>query len=260
MDRADSVFVDALHPAANVEPRRNGCRPDILLLHYTGMISCAKAIDWLARVELRVSCHYVIDCDGRTTQMVPEFARAWHAGAGSWQGDTDVNSRSIGIEIHNPGHELGYPDFPYAQMQAVEALCRDIAARQQIPPWRVLAHSDTAPERKIDPGEKFDWARLARGGVGHWVAPALVAVADPGLGPGETDPRVANVQRLLGRYGYAINVTGVLDRMTMLVLAAFQRHFRPSRVDGHLDRSSEATLELLLASLPVGALAAPWTS
>ncbi len=253
IERADSVLVADIHPARNFEPRR-GLRPSILLLHYTGMISCTKAIDWLARVESRVSCHYVIDVDGRITQMVAERERAWHAGAGSWQGASDINSRSIGIEIHNPGHELGYPDFPAAQMRAVQALSLDIVARWHMPAHRVLAHSDIAPERKIDPGEKFDWAMLARGGVGHWVEPAPTADGDMGLASGATEVVVAHAQRLLGRYGYGLNVTGLLDAPTTTVISAFQRHFRPARVDGRLDRSTVDTLERLIAALPSGAL------
>ncbi len=244
---ADSALAAAVQPAINFETRR-GQTPDILLLHYTGMHSCEKAIDWLCRLESRVSCHYVVDADGRITQLVTESERAWHAGAGSWQGDTDVNSRSIGIEIHNPGHEMGYPEFPEAQMRAVVALGRDVVARWGIAPQRVLAHSDTAPERKIDPGEKFDWAWLAREGVGHWVAPAPVDPMDAGLGPNAAGAAVAEAQRLLAHYGYGISVSGRMDQRSMLVLKAFQRHFRPARVDGWLDRSTSETLRRVLGA------------
>jgi N-acetylmuramoyl-L-alanine amidase len=250
IQRPDSPLVAALHPSPNIEPRRGTAHADMLVLHYTGMQSCARAIDWLSRPQSRVSCHYVIDCDGRITQMVAEDMRAWHAGVSAWAGETDINSRSIGFEIHNPGHDDGYPAFPAAQMAAVLALARDVVRRLAIRPERVLAHSDVAPARKIDPGERFDWARLAAGGVGHWVAPEPVVGADPGLGPGAREPEVLEAQDLLTRYGYHVAATGELDEATGKVIAAFQRHFRPARVDGRLDRSTRRTLERLIAALP----------
>jgi N-acetylmuramoyl-L-alanine amidase len=249
----DSRLVDAVLPSPNVEPRRNGLRPTILLLHYTGLESMAEAIDWLTREGSGVSCHYGIDADGRITQMVAEDLRAWHAGDSIWGGEADVNSASIGIEIHNPGHAFGYPDFPEAQVQAVERLSRDIVVRHRIRPERVLAHSDVAPWRKRDPGEKFPWARLARAGLGHWVAPAPLTAGDEGLGLGAAEPRIAAVQVALRRYGYGIEPTGVIDERTELVIVAFQRHFRPERVDGRIDRSTITTLERLLAALPLEA-------
>ncbi len=157
---ADTSLVTDLHPSPNHERRRADVTPSLLILHYTGVATCAKAIDWLARPESKVSCHYVVDDTGRITQMVPEAMRAWHAGLSYWAGQSDLNSASIGIEIHNPGHEAGYPDFPAEQMQAVIALCRDVVDRHRMRPERVLAHSDIAPVRKKDPGEKFDWAKL----------------------------------------------------------------------------------------------------
>lgn len=252
--RADSPCVSHLHASPNCEPRRGVDRPDMLLLHYTGLKSCTKAIDWLARPESKVSCHYVVDEAGRITQMVPEALRAWHAGVSSWAGETDINSASIGIEIHNPGHALGYPDFPGSQMAAVVDLCRDILARNPIPAERVLAHSDVAPTRKIDPGEKFDWRRLAEAGIGHWVDPAPIADRDSGVGAGETSPAVALTQSALARYGYGITPSGIFDADTAFVVGAFQRHFRPARVDGRIDRSTVLTLERLLATLGEGTI------
>ena len=249
MLRADCRHDARLLPSPNFGDRRDGCRPDLLLLHYTGMASAALAIDWLRRPESRVSSHYVIDEHGCITQLVAEAKRAWHAGVGSWHGVRDINSCSIGIEIHNPGHDRGYPDFPEAQMRSVETLSRDIIERWEMRPERVLAHSDIAPRRKIDPGEKFDWQRLHRAGIGHWVAPASPDRGDCGLGPGTKDPWVAEAQLLLARYGYQIAQTGMLDAETCTVLTAFQRHFRPARVDGRLDRATLATLSNLLAAL-----------
>lgn len=249
--KPDSALVHEVRMSPSVEPRRNGLRPSILLLHYTGLESMAKAIEWLCLAGSGVSCHYGIDVDGRITQMVAEEGRAWHAGESLWAGESDINSASIGIEIHNPGHAHGYPDFAEAQMQAVEQLCRDIVARHDIRPERVLAHSDVAPVRKKDPGEKFPWARLAQAGIGHWVAPAPVIAADTGLGVGAAEPRIAAFQVALRRYGYGIDPTGVFDERTAFIVAAFQRHFRPERVDGRMDRSTVATLERLLAALPL---------
>jgi N-acetylmuramoyl-L-alanine amidase len=251
--RPDSALVDDVRVSPNVEPRRNGLGPSILLLHYTGLESMARAIDWLCLAGSGVSCHYGIDVDGRITQMVAEETRAWHAGESMWAGESDINSASIGIEIHNPGHAFGYPDFPEGQMQAVERLSRDIIARHRIRPERVLAHSDVAPMRKKDPGEKFPWARLARAGIGHWVRPAPVVAGDEGLGLGAAEPRIAAVQVALRRYGFGIEPTGVIDENTEFVVTAFQRHFRPERVDGRIDRSTIATLERLIAALPVEA-------
>lgn len=252
IDAPDTPLVNAVRPSPNVEPRRGGVTPDLLLLHYTGMASCAHAIDWLTAPQSRVSCHYVIDEAGVITQLVAEAERAWHAGEAVWQGETDINSRSVGIEIHNRGHDDGYPDFPDAQMSRLEALCLDIVGRWRIRPERVLAHSDVAPHRKIDPGEKFDWRRLKRTGIGHWVEPVAVDASDAGLGPDDAGASIARAQDLLARYGYGVASGGRLDHATGIVLKAFQRHFRPDRVDGRLDRSTLATLERLVAALDPG--------
>ena len=252
--KADSKLVDALHPSPNAGERRKGCRPRLILLHYTGMPSAAKAIRWLAHPKSKVSCHYVIDDTGEITQMVPEGKRAWHAGVSHWAGETDINSASIGIEIQNPGHEHGYPDFPAEQMQAVAALCRDIAQRRVIPPEGILAHSDVAPGRKIDPGEKLDWAWLAQNGAGHWVEPSEADLGGRSYAVNEEGADIAEAQELLRRYGYNIEVNGRLDQWTIIVLRAFQLHFRPARADGKLDRATLDTLARLVAALPVPAM------
>lgn len=246
----DSRLVDALHPSPNVEARRDGCRPDMVVLHYTGMSSAEKAIGWLANPQSKVSCHYVIDEAGRITQMVAECARAWHAGASRWKGASDLNSLSIGIEIQNPGHEHGYPAFPHAQMQAVAALCCDISERWSVPPERILAHSDIAPGRKIDPGEKFDWAYLASRGVGHWVEPA--ALVDWALSDAQSS--IDEALGLMRTYGYGIDNPGRDDWQSVL-LRTFQMHFRPALADGRLDTGTLDTLRRLVAALP-----APLTS
>lgn len=253
MLKPDSALVGAVRPSPNFGTRRGAMRPDMLLLHYTGVATAAKAIDWLSRVESKVSCHYVVDEAGAITQLVAEEMRAWHAGLAVWAGESDINSASIGVEIHNPGHEAGYPDFPEAQLVAVEALCRDIIARHGIRPARVLAHSDVAPTRKKDPGERFPWARLAKSGIGHWATPEPVRAADSGIARDAAGPLVAEVQTRLSAYGYGIEATGVCDATTEFVVTAFQRHFRPARVDGRIDQSTITTLERLAAALPNGA-------
>jgi N-acetylmuramoyl-L-alanine amidase len=247
---SDSPLVSRIHPAVNREPRRGGFSPDLLLLHYTGMASAEAAIQWLAVGESKVSCHYVVDEAGLITQMVPEELRAWHAGLSRWHGVDDINSCSIGIEIQNTGHGAGYPDFPEPQMTAVEALCLDIIRRYGIAPQRVLAHSDVAPRRKIDPGEKFDWARLAAAGVGHWVPPHPIS-AGAVFEQGSEGDDVMRLQQRLRAYGYGIEPTGKFDGDTEIVVKAFQRHFRPALVDGRADASTVATLDALLEALPV---------
>jgi N-acetylmuramoyl-L-alanine amidase len=248
--KPDSSLVVEVLASPNFEPRNGSATPNILLLHYTGLASCAQAIEWLRRPASKVSCHYVVDESGRITQMVAEAMRAWHAGLSYWAGESDVNSASIGVEIHNPGHDAGYPGFTEPQMAAVEALCRDIVTRNRIQPERVLAHSDVAPARKRDPGEKFDWARLARAGVGHWVEPAPYDPHDRVTGGGDGGRLIADVQSMLARYGYGIQPTGDSETKTESVVRAFQRHFRPAHVDGRLDLSTIMTLERLLAALP----------
>src|SRR5512134_691450 len=225
---ADSAVVSEVRTSPNAEPRLGALRPSLLLLHYTGMASAAAAIAWLSDPRSKVSCHYVVDEAGVVTQLVPEGKRAWHAGVAKWAGEADVNSMSIGIEIHNLGHAGGYPDFSSAQMDAVAALAVDVCQRRSILPERVLAHSDVAPTRKIDPGEKFDWRALAAAGVGHWIPPAPVDARDRGLQLGDAGPLIAEVQSLLAGYGYAVEAHGELDEKTAFVVRAFQRHFRPA--------------------------------
>lgn len=246
--KPDSPLVSRVHPAHNVEERRNGAAPSLVILHYTGMASAEKAIDWLAREESRVSCHYVIDEEGGITQLVPERLRAWHAGVSSWHGETDINSQSIGIEIHNPGHSDGYPDFPKRQVDAVIALTRDICDRHRIPPQGVLGHSDIAISRKIDPGEKFPWARLARHGLGLWVKPSAI-LEDEGDGTPLAQASVTEARALLNKLGYAIAPHGCFDDKLAAVITAFQRHFRPARCDGNLDPSTLSTLRRLCRAL-----------
>jgi N-acetylmuramoyl-L-alanine amidase len=220
----------------------------MILLHYTGMRSAEVALERLCEHGSEVSTHYFVFEDGRTVQCVAEAERAWHAGEAWWAGETDINSCSIGIEIVNPGPDWGYTDFPTAQVDAVIALCRDIAGRRAIAPHRILGHSDVAPARKRDPGEKFPWARLAAAGVGHWVAPAPVGEAGEALKLDDSGAAVRALQAQLATYGYQVDATGSFDAQTQDAVAAFQRHFRPARVDGIADASTRTTLAKLLAT------------
>lgn len=246
----DSPLVSKVHPSGNIDDRKAGFIPRLLILHYTGLPTVERSIEVLADPRGKVSCHYVVDEAGRITQMVAEAKRAWQAGVSSWFGETDINSASIGIEIQNPGHAGGYPDFPAPQMRAVRDLCLDIMARHRMRPAGVLAHSDVAPARKIDPGEKFDWKWLAEAGVGHWVQPAPPSDAGPKLGLADKGDAVAAMQRRLAAYGYGVKVSGEFDTATQYVVIAFQRHFRPARLDGCWDASCADTLERLVAALP----------
>jgi N-acetylmuramoyl-L-alanine amidase len=225
-------------PSPNFNARRDGAPVDILLLHYTGMPTAAGALKRLCEPEAKVSAHYTIDEDGTVYRHVPEEKRAWHAGASYWAGERDVNARSIGIELVNPGHEFGYRDFPEAQIAALIALAQGIVKRHPIPPKRVLGHSDVAPRRKIDPGEKFPWARLAAAGIGVW--PEL-----PRLDISRA-VQVPEVQRGLAAIGYECPATGVLDEDTRFAVSAFQRHFRPASVSGIPDGETLALAALLL--------------
>lgn len=210
-------------------------RIDMLVLHYTGMQSAAAALDRLCDPAARVSAHYVVDEDGAVWRLVPEERRAWHAGVSCWQGGQGLNTVSIGVEIVNPGHEWGYRRFPAAQMQAVEALCRDIIRRRPIPPDRVVGHSDIAPDRKIDPGELFDWAALAAAGVGLWPAPDMALARRRGRAVGIIERAGAFAD--LAHIGYCVT-----PGSEAVALTAFQRRFRPQRWDGRLDGETAGRL------------------
>ena len=245
----DSPLAEEFLASPNHNERRGYARPDCLILHYTGMPTAEAALARLLDPASEVSCHYFVFEDGRVLQLVGEDRRAWHAGKACWKGENDLNSASIGVEIVNPGHDGGLPPYPEEQIAATIALARDIVTRQNIAPERVLAHSDVAPERKRDPGERFPWERLWRAGVGHWAPPL-----PPGGGvlfrPGEEGQPVRALQAMLALYGYDTDLSGVFDRRTRFALAAFQRHFRSALIDGEADRSTVATLRALIDALP----------
>lgn len=221
---------------------------DMLVLHYTGMQNGKGAENWLCVEESQVSCHYLVYQNGEIVQMVAEADRAWHAGVSSWRGHEDINSRSIGIEIVNGGHEFFYPDFPAPQIEAVIALCLDILSRQPILDRNVVAHSDIAPMRKRDPGEKFPWEYLARSGIGHYLRASPIRRGTI-LQKGDRGRDVKQLQMLLSDYGYGIIASGIFDHETEAVVTGFQRHFRRQKVDGIADASTLATLKRLLSVL-----------
>jgi N-acetylmuramoyl-L-alanine amidase len=215
-------------PSPNFEPRRAG-PVDMLVIHYTGMLDGPSALARLCDAAAKVSAHYLIEEDGSVFALVPEDRRAWHAGLSSWRGETDVNSRSIGIELVNPGHEFGYRPFPPAQIAALVELAKGILARHPIPPGNVVGHSDVAPARKQDPGELFPWQELAeRHGIGLWPCGEPVPV-----------PPEHVVAAGLDHAGY--DTTDLPAAIT-----AFQRHYRPWQVDGIADGETVGRLRALL--------------
>lgn len=233
-------LVDCRSPNQDERPR--GAAIDMLVLHYTGMKTADEALARLCDTSARVSAHYTVGTDGRVFFHVPEERRAWHAGVSFWAGDTNVNGRSIGIELVNPGHEFGYVPFAQAQIAALIDLVRGILSRHPIPPNRVLGHSDVAPARKTDPGELFPWQHLAESGIGAW--PKLSSPARGG-GVARSGTEGADPAPGLARYGYGL--PPYTDVSLEAVITAFQRHFRPSAVNGRWDGECDAALAGLLA-------------
>jgi N-acetylmuramoyl-L-alanine amidase len=224
---------DRLSP--NHDRRGRPARIDMLVLHYTGMTTAEAAIERLCDPAARVSAHYVVEENGTIWRLVPETRRAFHAGHSRWAGERELNDVSIGIEIANPGHEWGYRPFPEEQMAAVELLSCDLLSRYPIPPRRVVGHSDIAPDRKADPGEFFDWPRLARAGIGIWPEPAANLTGGRGRGIGVVERAGALAD--LAAIGYW--VTAGAERVAV---TAFQRRFRPERWDGRLDAETAQRL------------------
>jgi N-acetylmuramoyl-L-alanine amidase len=206
----------------------NPVRVDMLVLHYTGMPSAEAAIERLCDPGARVSAHYVVEENGTIWRLVPEARRAFHAGVSCWEGESDLNAVSLGVEIINPGHEWGYRPFPDAQMASVELLCRDLISRHSIPAHRVVGHSDIAPDRKTDPGELFDWHRLAGAGIGIWPPAKL--------------PEPCNIDDSGSRADLAAIGYCTAQQSHIPALVAFQRRFRPSCCDGQLDPETAARL------------------
>ena len=239
------------HPSPNFNYRKHPV--DMLVFHYTGMETGQQALDRMCDPEAEVSAHYMIWEDGRVAQLVGEDKRAWHAGVSSWKGETDLNSRSIGIEIVNGGHDWPLPGdvlppYPQAQIDALIRLTHGILDRWDIPQTRILGHSDIAPARKIDPGEHFPWAQLARYGIGIWPASLIDSSArldraratgpqliGRGLGPGDDKKAVMRMQTMLAGIGYTLESTGIYDEATEAIVRAFQRRWVQDQVTGLAD-------------------------
>lgn len=216
-------------PSPNQDARPAGVRPSLVILHYTGMASAGAAIARLRDPAAKVSAHYVIDEDGSLISLVPEARRAWHAGIAGWRSLSDINNHSIGIELVNPGHDLGYRPFPKAQIAALVALGAELRDRHALPPEAVIGHSDVAPARKTDPGELFPWAELAEHGLGVWTGTVTSAAIDP-----------STALAGLAAIGYRFDLPHTVPAQ---IVAAFQRHWRQQRVDGILDGQTMALID-----------------
>lgn len=227
-------------PSPNFNERQHPL--DMLVLHYTGMQDGPTALARMQDPAAEVSAHYMVEEDGAVYALVAEDARAWHAGRSQWQGDEDLNSRSIGIEIVNGGHDFGLPDFPDVQIDAVIELCEEILGRWSIPQSRIVAHSDIAPDRKDDPGERFPWERLASAGIGIWPASRLAE-------GGQVDEH--ELKAAYQTIGYA---PALIDRDIAAVTRAFQRRWRQADVSGEADaetrRIAVAVAKLYAAEPP----------
>ena len=229
-------------PSPNFDARMSP--PDMVVIHYTGMVSGEAALMRLRDPEAKVSAHYLIEEDGRRLRLVAEERRAWHAGRSSWKGEPDVNGRSIGVELVNPGHEHGYRDFPDVQVEALLLLLDEIRGRWAVADGDIVGHSDVAPDRKVDPGERFPWRRLAEAGHGLWSEPE--PAPGPALQRGDEGAGVFLLQAALKRVGYDCSPSGLFDVATCALVAAFQRHWRPGAVNGTADGETRARLMALL--------------
>ena len=232
-----SDFKPIQRQSPNFNQRPKGTVIDMLVLHYTGMTNASSALKKLCDSNKKVSAHYPVDEVGNCFQLVDEVNRAWHAGESSWAGNSDVNGCSIGIELVNPGHEFGYRPFPEIQMRSLEMLMRDILSRHSILAHKILGHSDVSPSRKRDPGELFDWHRLAANGFGLWPHQKHdhIFTDEKPLQFGMNGTAVTDLQKQLTYFGYNIEITGYYDHQTKEVVIAFQRHFRSQQIDGVFD-------------------------
>ena len=213
------------HRSPNHDNRPDDVGVDMLVLHYTGMQSADAACERMCDPGAEVSAHYMIDEDGTVRGLVPEDRRAWHAGEAFWRSNTDINARSIGVEMVNPGHEFGLVPFPDAQMAALEKLSKQVIQRYSIVPVNIVGHSDVAPRRKSDPGELFDWARLAASGIGLWP-----------IGVEPTSPDAIDANALLDGIGYE-----TLDMEQ--TVTAFQRRYRPAQIDAIIDDETAGLIQ-----------------
>lgn len=231
----------------NFDERKDGVI-DMLVLHYTDMTTTRAALEHLCNKEAKVSAHYTVGEDGEIYHLVDEEMRAWHAGESYWRGHANLNGRSIGIEIANPGHSNGYKPFPELQMQSVIELCHGILARHPIPPRNVVGHSDIAFLRKVDPGELFDWPRLARAAIGVFPF-GTHPVMGSELKRGDHGKKVTRLQTALNNWGYGLKLDGDYGEKTEKCVTAFQRHYRTDKINGEWDDECAGLLAALHASV-----------
>ncbi|MEH6548173.1 MAG: N-acetylmuramoyl-L-alanine amidase [Sneathiella sp.] len=231
-------------PSPNFDDRGEGVPTDMLVLHYTGMETGTAALARLTEEVSQVSAHYFVEEDGTIFQLVKENKRAWHAGVSAWRGETNINARSIGVEIVNPGHEFGYRTFSDNQMASVSELSKDIVQRHGILPTHVVGHSDIAPARKQDPGELFAWDKLAAIGIGLWFPQGWTAdLTLLSLSVGDDGRPVRRLRGLLRGIGYTVADIDMFDEELVAVLKAFQRHWRPDLIDGVADSVTQSAAE-----------------
>jgi N-acetylmuramoyl-L-alanine amidase len=223
-------------PSPNYNERPPGTEIDILVIHYTGMVGLAEALERLCDPISEVSCHYLIDQNGQIFQLISEDKRAWHAGVSSWRDSSNINDHSIGIELENPGHEFGYQKFPESQIDSLIKITKDIIMRHPIPARNIVGHSDIAPVRKKDPGEFFDWNKLALSGIGCW--PETPKSADIAT------INASNFELALKTYGYDIT------NLPATILA-FQRHFIPKHCSDQPSLEMFRMLEILINNLEI---------
>lgn len=235
-------------PSPNFNDRPGGKAPDTVVLHYTGMKNFADALDRLTSPESKVSCHYLLDMNGDAYSLVDEEKRAWHAGVSNWAGRANVNDFSIGIELHNPGHQYGYIPYPDEQMNALLKLMEGIFSRHNIRVRDVVAHSDIAPARKEDPGELFNWKMLADNGFAIWPG-AEYSVKSGGriiARAGDDNGYIGIVQKKLSDFGYHLDITSQMDVATIQVITAFRRRFTPQYLHPIWDEYAEFILSDML--------------
>ncbi|GHF23009.1 N-acetylmuramoyl-L-alanine amidase [Kordiimonas sediminis] len=224
----------------NFDDRPDGVSPDMLVLHYTGMESAQAALERLCDPAFEVSAHYLVDEDGQLYALVDEDKRAWHAGISRWGDRVGINQYSIGIEIVNPGHEFGYQDFTDKQMKRVLDLVHDIRRRHVIPDTGIVGHSDIAPDRKDDPGEKFPWQWLAANGVGIALSegelpPETEHATEPYVTEASDAAQITAVQKQFTAIGYPLDPDGLYSPYMRSIVTAFQRRWRQSVVNGNID-------------------------
>lgn len=244
-----AVFKDNLSP--NFNDRPSGCGVDTVVIHYTGMKSSGDALERLCSSEAKVSSHYLIDTNGDLYKLVDENKRAWHAGISHWAGRDNVNDYSIGIELQNSGHEYGYHQFLKEQMQCLIDLLAEITTNYNILPYNIVGHSDIAPERKMDPGELFDWKYLADNGLSIWPSKNY-SVKSGGrviARAGDDNQYIGTIQKKLADFGYNLQVSNVFDYQTINVVTAFRRRFMPDCLHPVWDERAEIILSDLLGKL-----------